>query len=391
MGSCRQSPRATAAPADPGAARRGFRLAGALALVLVGCTGDAPAGRGGGPGGMPPPTVQTVTAEPASVPRIVTAVGSLESPRSAELAAEASGTVVHLDVPEGERVPQGHLLARIDPAQAQADVAVSAARAAQTRASLARLRELRDQQVISAQEFDDAVAARHTAGGELEASEVALRKTTIRAPFAGVLGLRQVSLGAYLTPGMPVARLTQIDPLHLRFTLPERYRAQVAEGQLVEAIAATCVPFRAELSVIDPWVDPATRTLRLQAVVPNPDGRLLPGMSVHLRVILERMENALTVPLEAVIHQGTRSAVYTVADDGTAELQPVELGEYLEDRVQVTKGLAPGDVVVAAGHQKLRAGMLVTQEPFAPIENPRLQLGALAPPLGCASPNPNGS
>jgi membrane fusion protein (multidrug efflux system) len=344
----------------------------ALAALLAACRGET-----AGPGGEAPPVaVRTVRVEQEAIPRTLAAVGTLESPHTTELGTELGGTVVFLDVPEGQRVEEGHLLARIDARRATALLSITRARSRQARDTLARMRALHAAGIVSRQELDEALAEHDAAEGGLEDAATVVHKTEIRAPFAGVLGLRLVSLGAYLEPGTPVVRLTQTRPLHLVFSLPQRHAARVRAGQAVRGVAASCLPFDAAVSVLDPYVDPATRAVRVQAVVPNEDERLLPGMSADVRLEVGTIPDALLVPVEAVIRRGTRRIVFAVDGDGTVEEREIALGEIFPDRVQVTRGVAAGDVVVAAGHQKLRRGSRVAPEPYAPVENPNLALGS---------------
>jgi membrane fusion protein (multidrug efflux system) len=224
---------------------------------------------------------------------------------------------------------------------------------------------------------DDAAAALEQAEGELEEAHTRLRKTAIRAPFAGILGLKQVSLGAVVDPGDPIVRLTQTHPLDLVFSLAQRHVAEVGVGQRVRGVVGGCGErFDGEVTVVEPHVDPATRMVRLQARVPNGNGRLLPGMAARVKVEVATVPDALLVPQEAILRQGSKRLVYVVGEDGAVERSEVALGEYFADEVEITAGLAPGATVVAAGHQKLRPGARVKVEAYEPIENPNLELGS---------------
>ncbi|MGH7962466.1 MAG: efflux RND transporter periplasmic adaptor subunit, partial [Candidatus Binatia bacterium] len=322
-----------------------------------------------------PIPVQTVTVTPMPIPRTLSAIGGLESPQSTELAAERAGKLVALDVPEGKEVKAGHVLARIDYEQAQAAVDVAQARYKNAQETLARLRSLSAKATVQ-QALDDARAELETAEAQLEDAKVALSKTTVTAPFTGVLSLRQVSLGAYLDAGASIVRLTQDRPLHLIFSLPQRFVSQVKIGQTVRGAASNCgEKFTAQVSAIDPFLDLATRSVRIQAVVANESGRLLPGMATEVRLEVEHIPDALLIPQEAVIRQGTKRLVYTVQPDGAAQSTEVRLGLFFVNQVQVEDGLKAGAVVVAAGHQKLRPGAMVNPQPYEPTVNPNLDLG----------------
>jgi len=343
-----------------------------LMLGAAGCQSGAEKSAGAE---RPPIPVQTITVTPTLIPRTLSAVGSLESPQSTQLAAERAGKLVFLDVPEGQEVKGGHVLARIDYEQAQVAVQVAQVRHKNAQETLARLKTL-PAKATSQQALDDAQATLEAAAGQLEDAKVVLRKTTITAPFTGVLSLRQVSLGAYLDAGDPIVRLTQIRPLHLIFSLPQRFVSYVKLGQTVRGAASNCEEkFTAQVSAIDPFLDPATRSVRIQALVPNESGRLLPGMATAVRLELEKIPDALLIPQEAVIRQGTKRLVYTVQPDGSAHSKEVIVGLVYVAQVQVEEGLQAGEVVVAAGHQKLRPGARVDPRPYEPRDNTNLDLG----------------
>ncbi len=321
------------------------------------------------------------------MPRTISAVGSLESPHTTQVTADRGGKVVFLDIPEGQEVQQGHVLARIDADEAQAAVDVARARYQNAQATLERLKKL-PAKARSQQALDDAQAAVRAIKGELDQAKTILRKMTMHAPFTGRLGLRQVSLGAYLEPGDAVVRITQMRPLHLVFSLPQHHVSELENGQTIQGVAGNCANrFTATVSVIDPFLDPETRSVTVQAVVPNKDGSLLPGMAIALRLEVADIPDALSVPLEAIIRQGTRRLVYTVQDgqggpntpDGQARnvvaSQQVRLGQFALQHVEILSGLKSGDTVVVAGHQKLRPGARVQPMPYEPVANPNLKLG----------------
>lgn len=315
--------------------------------------------------------------QPTGIARTVRGVGTLESPQSTQISAEVGGKVTFLDVPEGARVEAGRVLARLDEQQARAEVSVARARYQNARKTIERLQKLRSERVISEQELDDATAELDSAEGQLEEALTRLDKMTIRAPFTGVLGLRQVSLGAFLEPGDPIARLTQVSPLHLVFSVPQHALDRIHLGQHIRGVVGSCGErFAGEVSVIEPFLDPQTRMFRIQAIVANEEGRLRPGMAVTLKVEVETVNDALMIPQESVIRRGPSRLVFTVAENRTAAPRKIVLGEYTTDQVEVVSGLRAGDQVVALGHQKLQPGAKVEPHPYSPIENPNLELGA---------------
>ncbi len=323
----------------------------------------------------PPVPVQTLTLKAQHLPRMISAVGGLESPQTTQVTADRSGKIVFLDIPEGQEVRQGHVLARIDAAEAQAAVDVAQAHYQNAQLTLERLTKL-PPRARSQQALDNAQAVVRTTRGELDEAQTIRRKMTIHAPFTGRLGLRQVSLGTYLEPGEAVVRLTQVHPLHLVFSLPQHYVPALKTSQRIRGVAGQCTSrFTATVSVIDPFLNPDTRSVTVQALVPNEDRTLLPGMAAALRLEVASRSDAISIPLEAIIRQGTKRLVYTLRDEHLAASQPVRLGQFTPRRVEVLSGLKPGDTIIVAGHQKLRPGDRVQPRPYEPVENTNLELG----------------
>jgi membrane fusion protein (multidrug efflux system) len=348
-------------------------LLSAGAFGVMGCW-EAPEAA---PAGRPPVRVQVVVAEPRDLPRTLTSVGSLESTDMATASAEVEGRIVALDIPEGRRVEQGHVLARIDDAESRAALSVARARRTNARDRLARLEKLRRQSVSSEQAYDDAKAEFDAASGAFVEARTRLEKTTITAPFAGVLGLEQVNVGQYVESGTPIVEITRVDLLELRFSIPQRHATEPAVGQKVLGRVGSCgAGFEGEVTAIDPRVDVATRSLRLEAIVPNPEAVLFPGMAVSLRLVVGEIPGALVVPQEAIVRQGTKHIVYVLDAENVAAPRNVTLGRFFVDGVHVKTGVELGARVVTAGQQKLRPGAATDPEPFVPVDNPNLELGS---------------
>jgi membrane fusion protein, multidrug efflux system len=354
-----------------------FPLLSSVVLALAAGCGESPAA---GPNGPPPAVVQVVTAEARPLPLTLSAVGSLDSPKQASIAAEIAGTVVTLDVPEGQRVPIGHLLARLDAAAARAALSVAEARRENARDRLARQEPLFQQGVASKQALDDARAELRAAEGEFQEARTRLDKHTIRTPYAGEVGLRQVNVGQYVAAGQPIVEITITQGLEVNFHLPQQDLPRVAVGQPVHGVVGRCdARFEAKVSAVDPTVDESTRMFGVQAAVANGTADLHPGMAVRLRLLVEQVPDAVMLPQEAVVRQGTRYIVYTLDAEGRAQPRPVRLGEFFVDGVHVVSGVAPGERVVAGGQQKLQPGALVDPRPWEPTRNPNVELGRFGP------------
>ncbi len=349
------------------------------ALVASGCDGSPADGAPhAGPSQV---VVQTIVAEPVNIPLLLSAVGTFESPQTTMVASEVSGVVTFLDIPEGKEVEQGRILARIDSRQAEAQLSVAAARYRNAKDTFDRLKRLQSDGLISRQELDDAASQLEQAAGALAESRTGVNLTEVDAPFSGQLGLREVSLGAFVDAGDPLVRLTQTHPLRLIFTVPERDASRLASGQKVLGIAGDCTArFETEVAIIDPTVEVSTRAIRVQATVANPERLLRAGMSARLSVEVGRRESAITVPHEAVVRRGTRKLLYVVGKDGEIKERDVALGQNFPESVEVRTGISAGESVVVAGQQKIRPGAVADPRPFEPVENPKLALGAPAEP-----------
>jgi len=298
----------------------------------------------------------------------------------AAIAAEIAGTVVALDVPEGTRVEEGHVVARLDDSEARAALQVASARLENARTRLARQVPLHAQGVASDQALDDARAELRSAEGAYHEARTRLDKHTIRAPIGGRLGLRQVNVGQYAAAGQPIVEITLADALELRFHLPQQDLPLLAVGQAVHGVVGRCeARFEGQVTAVDPRVDPTTRMVGLQAVVKGEKGTLTPGMAVRVRLHVGETPNAILLPQEAIVRQGTKYVVYVADEQGHAQPREVTLGEFFVDGVHVARGIEAGDRVIASGQQKLQPGSAIAPKPYEPTRNPNVQVGRYGP------------
>lgn len=336
----------------------------ALLLMTQGCSRG---GKGGGPGGggggfqMPPTPVETAEVKVGTVANIFSTVGTLEAAEQVTVVSEINGTVKQLPFGEGRPIKAGDVIAQLDDVEATAELSRAEALRDQARASFERVKRVVDANAAAPQDLDDAQAALSVAEAAAAVARVRLDKTRIKAPFAGVIGPRTISPGAYLRSGDKIADLAKLSELDATFSMPERYLGELHRGSDVNvsttAFAGQVV--RGKIRVIDPVVDPQSRNVRVIARFHNPENRFRPGMSANIQVILSEREAAMTVPAEAVFAEGTEFLVYKVGGDGTVARTPVTLGTRLPDVVEVISGLASGDTVVRAGQQKLFPGAKV--------------------------------
>ncbi len=338
-------------------------LAAAGAVLLAGCGDDSgQAGAGGGGGFQPPPTrVEAARVTSGAVIDRFTTVGTIEAGEAIVVTSEIAGIVTSIPFTEGGRLEKGDLIAQLDDEQLRAEVNRARALMEQSRATWQRVKTIVDQGAGAPQDLDDAVAALKVAEADLELARTRLGKARIAAPFPGLVGKRQVSPGAYLRAGAPLTDLAQIDQLRITFAVPERLLASITRGSevTVTTTAYPDHPMKGVLSIIEPQLDPQTRTVGAVARVANPDQLLKPGMSATVSVVLQERDQALTVPAAAVFVEGDQAYVYVIKPDSVVTRTPVGLGTRLADVVEVVEGLADGQQVVRAGHQKLFEGARV--------------------------------
>ncbi|MFO1282757.1 MAG: efflux RND transporter periplasmic adaptor subunit [Burkholderiales bacterium] len=326
--------------------------------------GGAAAPAKGGPGGPPGGGAVTVEAGKvvrAALPQSITAVGSLRSDESITVRPEVAGRISTIGFNEGQRVERGAVLVRLDPSVNDAEVRQARANMTLAKSKYDRAVDLSKSNFISGQAKDEAENNLKVAEAALALAEAKLAKTEIRAPFSGVIGLRQVSVGDYVKEGADLVNLEAIDPLKVDFRVPEVYLKQVRVGQPLE-VALDAVPgrtYNGRVYAINPLVDAAGRSIVIRAQVANTDTRLRPGMFARVRLITEERADALVVPEQALVPQGADQFVFRVVD-GKAQRARVEIGQRGDGKVEIRQGLAVDDVVVVAGQLKLRDGVPVT-------------------------------
>jgi membrane fusion protein (multidrug efflux system) len=343
------------------AAQISLRAIAAMLLLLCGSGcgrgGSADAPRKGG--GEVVLQVDAVRIEPRPFEEKLNATGSLQADEEVMLRPERSGIVGEILFTEGERVEAGRVLLRLRAEDLAAQVERAEANLQLAQREGERQKALGQRQAISRSELDQAKSSVAVAQAEYDVAKAELAKTEVRAPFDGVVGLRSVSVGGYVTPTTDIASFRRLDPLKLELNVPERYGKYIKEGLAVEfSVAGTDDNFRGAVYAIEPGIDPVSRTIRLRARVPNPEGRLTPGAFVEAQLVLERIENAIIVPSLAVV-PGLKDETVFVARDGKAEVRKVTTGIRTADAVLIEEGLQPGDEVITSSILQLRPGARV--------------------------------
>ncbi len=285
------------------------------------------------------------------------AVGTLRPNEAVTVVSEIAGRVQRIGFREGQAVAAGDVLIELDASILRAELAKARSDLTLARANHQRAEALVKRGMSTERSLDEARAALQAAEAGQALALARLEKATIRAPLSGLVGLRAVSVGAYVTPGQPIVELADVDPVKVDFRVQELALAELRRGQPIR-VTVDALPgkaFDGEIDAIDPIVDVAGRAIRLRARIPNARGDLSPGLFARVQIVVERRENALLVPESAVFAEGAKRFVYRVID-GRAVLTGVQLGQRRPGQVEVRKGLAPEDVVVTAGHQQIRDG-----------------------------------
>jgi membrane fusion protein (multidrug efflux system) len=315
---------------------------------------------------VPPPERVTVAEvqEEEWRPRLAS-VGTVTAVQGTIISTESDGIVRDIKFEGGSEVEAGNDLLQLDVDIETAQLSSARASLELARLSYERARKLIVSHSISQADLDSAHATLKQASAQLENIEAAIAKKKVRAPFAGQLGIRQVSIGQFLTKGSPVVSLQSLDPVFVDFSLPQQQLGQLAKGLSV-VVSSDTYPgevFEGEITAINPHVDSATRNIRVQARLPNPDHRLRPGMFVAVEVVLARSERMLFIPATAVLNMPFGDAVFVIAqgsaDKGQTpplvlEQRVVRLGLRQGDFVAVTEGVKRGERVVSTGVFKLR-------------------------------------
>ena len=336
-----------------------------------------------------PPAAQisAVVAQTQSVPRFAPGIGSITAVHQVTVNPEVAGRVTKIFFEPGTIVKAGDPLVQLNDAPDQGDLANYQAQARLAQISLQRSQALRRSDFASQETVDQNHSQLDQAKAEIDKTEAIIAQKLIRAPFSGRLGIRQIDVGQYLTAGAPIVTLTDLSMLYINFTLPATQRSEIAVGQRVD-ITADAYPgrlFTAKFTTIEPQISPDTRTIQVQATMPNPDDALLPGMFVNAAVVLPPQPDTIVVPETAVEYTLYGDSVYVIHEDGKdakgnpilkAVRTPVKTGARWDGKVAILDGLKPGEQIVAAGQVKVQNGAQVAvtgSPPPQPPANPTLQ------------------
>ncbi|HEU5260760.1 MAG TPA: efflux RND transporter periplasmic adaptor subunit [Gemmatimonadales bacterium] len=329
----------------------------ALALVSLLAACNRASSKGAAGGGPPPMPVEVAVARRDTVVDAIRATGQIEAIQSVDLRAEVEGRVVEILVREGQEVADSTPLFRLDDAELKAQVARAEAERDLARRALERTKQLIAQNASSAADLERAEATARSTEAALELFQIRLERTIVRAPFAGVVGRRYVSVGEYANNNTRLVSLQSVTPQYAVFQVPERYADQLRRGQPV-AFRVAALPereFSGDVVFVDPTVELPARTILMKALVPNPRRALAPGMFIEARLATAVRPNSVVVPEDAILPLQGATFVWVVKD-GKADRRQVTLGVREAGWAEVRGGVEAGEQVVVGGIERLFPG-----------------------------------
>jgi membrane fusion protein (multidrug efflux system) len=330
----------------------------------------------------PPEAVTTIIAAREVWPDVFTAIGTVAAVRGVTVSADLPGVVDRIAFESGQSVREGDVLAQLDTRQERAQLTASEAQRDLARLNLARMEGLLSQSVISRAEYDQATADQRQTEARVGEIQAAVDRKTIRAPFSGILGIRQINLGQYLSGGDPVVNLQSLDPIYVNFGVPQQDAGRVRVGRNVRITTddGSGVEHDSRVNAIDSVVDQGTRNVQIQTTLANPGGKLRPGMFVQTEVPLGAARSIVTLPASAISYAPYGDSVFEVTDLKDAKgrayrgvrQRMVKVGATRGDQVAIVSGIKPGDEVVTSGVFKLRNGAAVlVNNTVRPGNNPK--------------------
>jgi membrane fusion protein (multidrug efflux system) len=326
----------------------------------------------------PPEAVTTMVAARQDWPASIAAIGTVTAVRGVTVSADLPGVVEAIAFESGQAVSAGQTLVRLDVRQEKAQLAAAVSALELARLNLDRARGLSAEGIIAKADYDRATAEHAQAEARVGEIRATIERKQVRAPFPGIVGIRRVNLGQYLSAGDPIVALQSLDPVYVDFSLPQQEVPRLHVGSEVRVTAEGLDGYSAgRITAVDSVVDPATRNVRVQATLPNPGRRLKPGMFVETAVVLGATQAVIAVPASAVNYAPYGDSVFVVAEldrpDGSkyrgVKQQFVKLGPARGDQVAVVSGLEAGQEVVTSGAFKLRNAAAVRVSSEVPVAN----------------------
>lgn len=298
-------------------------------------------------------TVNVVVVKPQGLQNKIFSNGTLLSNEEVEIRSEITGKITQIYFTEGKNVKKGDLLVKINDAELQATLKKNKAKESLAREQEFRYKQLIDKNLTSRQEYDGALSELNIVLADIEYTEAQIAKTEIRAPFDGVVGLRSVSVGSYISPQTKIATLQNTNPIKVDFAVPQKYFGLIKEGkQITVRIPASQKEYSGKVFAVEPKIDLATRSVLVRGFVPN-NGELTPGAYVEINIVLEDLNNAVLVPSEAIVPDIKGEKVF-IYKNGRAVEHYITSGIRDEKSIQVISGLNYGDTLIVSGIIQLR-------------------------------------
>lgn len=299
--------------------------------------------------------VSTFRVEPTVFTEIISSTGTVRADEGVELQAETNGKVISINFTEGTPVKKGDLLLKLNDSDLRANLDRYNYSKQLAEVRFRRYAQLFNQKVVTQDDYDSALSEMNVQQSFIDFYKAEIAKTEIRAPFDGVVGLRFVSVGAFVTANTRIATLQRLNELKIDFAVAEKYAGRIKVGSEIQfSVAGGFKRHTGRIYALDPRIDSGTRTLLVRAICPNTDGSLLPGAFTNVLVPLEQLANAVLIPAEAVIPGLDEKNVF-VMKDGVAEQRAVEIGARTATLVHILSGLLPGDQIITSGLQQMRA------------------------------------
>lgn len=344
-------------------------LVGTVAVIKHNQSSARAAAMAGGPA---PAVVTATSVQSTQWTQRIEAVGDLRAIQDVAIASEVPGKVVEINFDSGAPAQSGDVLVRLDASEDRAQIEALSAELHLAQLEDQRVRKLRGSAAFSQSLLDRSQSQMDNLQAQVERQEVVLQRKVIRAPFDGVLGIRQISQGTIVAPGDSIVRLQSLAPIYVDFTLPERHRGSLKPGQSLEVSVAAWPDqvFTGELSVISLDVDTRSRTLKLRGQLDNAERLLQPGMFATVHLIVSGQQSVLTLPRTAISFFAYGESVFKIQDsaDGfTVQRQPVKVGRIRDEQVEILSGLTVDQRVVHTGHIKLRDGQTITIDEGIPL------------------------
>jgi membrane fusion protein, multidrug efflux system len=331
-----------------------------LSLLLIsGCgrQNAASANRGGSAAGKTP--VEACLVQPRLLQNTISTTGTLLANEDVQLRSEISGRITGIFFEEGRRVKKGELLLKINDSDLQAQLKRKDVEEKQAADQESRQKKLREINVVSQEDYDRDLNAMSMIQAEKEGLQAQLAKTEVRAPFDGIIGLRYVSAGGYVSPSMLIATVQDIDPMKVEFSAPEKHARRLKPGtEITVRVGDSPDKYVGTVYAVEAMIDPDTRTIKARAKIPNPGGDLIPGAFAKVEITLEELPDAIVIPSGAVIPRINDEIVY-LCQNGLARMAPVTTGIRTDSGTQITQGLTLGDTLIISGLLQLADGKAV--------------------------------